>query len=420
MNRYAVCTLSIMCIVAGAFSGAIWTYENGTPQTGTASAGYATNSSNDASAAFGNPAAMALLDRTQILVGGLANFITTEFKVDSATFTGGNGGPAGIVLPAGGLYYVHNLSAPFKLGFALNSYADGSVDYKNSWSGRYYTQHSLLLTFNANPVASYRLLPWLSVGAGISLGFARINQQAAINNMLDSLPDGTIRASGNQLALGGNGGVLIETVKKIRIGMTYRSPHTFTFSKIIELENVGPTLATQLSSAGISGSSSKIKVSIPQEVAIGVYIPVVDKVAVMVDANWQNWSSFGSLDLQIPSTPVTTLTVKQNLNDTWHIATGVHYHMNEPLLLTLGFAYDSSPSIQGSRSTSLPVDRQLRYAGGFQYDLQKKLIIGLAYEFIDLGTSPIDLSRGSLSGVLKGKYDTNSNQLASMTLAWLF
>jgi opacity protein-like surface antigen len=72
------------------------------------------------------------------------------------------------------------------------------------------------------------------------------------------------------------------------------------------------------------------------------------------------------------------------------------------------------------RTPSFPVDRQLRYAGGVWYDLKNKLTIGGAYEFIDLGISPINLFRGPLSGLLKGKYDTNSEHVITLTLGWRF
>lgn len=415
-----MCIIFVITLLSASHGGGAWIYENGTSQIGTASAGYATGSGNDASAAFGNPAAMSLLDSTQILAGALVSFLRTKFALDTSSFAGGDGGEAGTVLPSGGVFYVHNLPLPLKLGFVLNSYVTGAVEYDHGWSGRYYNQKSVLLTFNANPVASYRILPWMSVGAGISLGFARIDQQAAINNSLDLASDGTIKASGNQVAFGGNGGVLFEPGKKIRVGVTYRSPQTYTFSDIITVSDVGPTLTALINVAGLSGSNSKIKVTVPQEAAAGVYVPVTDNVTVLIDANWQDWSSFGRLDVQVPSTPVSSLTVRQKLNDTWHIATGVHYQLNNLLLLTAGFAYDSSPSETNNRTPSLPVDRQLRYAGGVRYDLKNKLTIGGAYEFIDLGTSPIDLFRGPLGGLLKGKYNTNSDQVVNLTLAWRF
>jgi long-chain fatty acid transport protein len=420
MRRAIVCIVLMLTLLSIAYGGGAWIYENGTSQTGTASAGYATGSGDDASSAFGNPAAMSLLDRTQILVGALVFFQGTEFALDTSSIAGGDGGEAGTVLPSGGVYYVHNLPLPLKLGFVLNSYVAGAVEYNDDWSGRYYNQKSILLTFNANPVASYRILPWISIGAGISLGFARIDQQSAINNSLDFAPDGNIKASGNQVALGGNSGILFEPGRKIRVGATYRSPQTYTFSNIITITDIGPTLTALINVAGLSRRNSKIKVTIPQEAAAGVYVPLSNNLIMMVDANWQDWSSFGRLDVQISSTPVSSLTVRQKLNDTWHIATGVHYILNKLLLLTAGFAYDSSPSVMNYRTPSFPVDRQLRYAGGVWYDLKNKLTIGGAYEFIDLGTSPINLFRGPLSGLLKGKYDTNSEHVITLTLGWRF
>ena len=96
-------------------------YETGAPDLGTASAGRAAIAA-DASTTAANPAAMTLLDRTQLLsaVGALPPF--TNFDLAPQTTTSGGGGDnAGVFTPIGGFFYAHKLSERLWLGLATDS-----------------------------------------------------------------------------------------------------------------------------------------------------------------------------------------------------------------------------------------------------------------------------------------------------------
>ena len=96
------------------------------------------------------------------------------------------------------------------------------------------------------------------------------------------------------------------------------------------------------------------------------------------------------------------------------------YRLAPAWLLSLGFAYDSSAVGDADRIPALPVDRQLRYAIGIQYDWNQDVTWGLAYEFVDLGNAPINIRRGPLAGQLTGDYPTNHIQFVATNLIWKF
>ena len=89
--------------------------------------------------------------------------------------------------------------------------------------------------------------------------------------------------------------------------------------------------------------------------------------------------------------------------------------------MSAGVAYDTSPIKHSSdRSPSLPLDRQIRYALGLQYDLDENITLGCAYEFLDAGKARVDKEGGPFRGDLKGKYDTNYINLFNMNIVWRF
>jgi long-chain fatty acid transport protein len=58
-------------------------------------------------------------------------------------------------------------------------------------------------------------------------------------------------------------------------------------------------------------------------------------------------------------------------------------------------AYDRSPVDTSKRSVALPLDRNLRYALGVQYDWSANVTLGLAYEYLDAGNARVRQSKPS-------------------------
>lgn len=394
-------------------AGGMWVYETASPDVGTASAGRAALA-DDASTAFGNPAGMTRLG-SQLLFGLQPTVVTTEFDVGGGTTVSGtDGGNAGGLLPAGGIYGVYRARDDLRVGFALNSYAGGALDYESNWVGRYITTESTLLTFNLNPAIAYRVLPWLSVGGGFSVQWAKLKDELAIDNRIESLPDGFMKYEDNNFGFGGNAGALFEIDDRTRVGVTWRSQVNHGFSDAPSFGQLGPGLEAALRRAGVFGAALDLGVTIPQEVMLSVYRQLTDDLAVMANFNWQNWSQFGQLNVALSTEPPRSQAVDADLDDTFQGALGVHYRLGEPTMLLLGFAYDSSPATEHTRTPALPLDQQLRFAAGVQYDVNADYTIGAAYEYASLGSAAIDSTRPS--GTVQGDYQTNSLNVFNFTV----
>jgi long-chain fatty acid transport protein len=415
-----VWTVMIVGLLAGspAWAAGLWLYEGGQPDVGTATAGRAALA-NDASTAAINPAGMTRLDDSQVLVGVQPLLVRAKFDASGGTTTaGGNGGDAGSWVAAGSASYVHSVSEDFKLGFALGSYFGLGLDYDDDWVGRYYVTEGGFVTYGANPSAAYRINDWLSVGAGVSVIYAELTQKAAINNVLDGLPDGELKLEEDDVGYGFNLGLLLEPRAGTRFGITYRSEVDLEFDDALSIKGLGPTLSAAL--GGVLGADVDLDMTLPQAVTVSGYHELTDRLAVMANVGWQEWSEFGKSDITISSQTTTSLTQDRNYNDTWHFAFGVQYRVTDPWLLSAGIAYDESPVDDDDRTPDLPLDRQIRYAVGAQYDWDDDISFGFAYEYLDAGDAKIDQFRGPLAGRLVGEYDTNEIHIIAVNLSWKF
>jgi long-chain fatty acid transport protein len=400
------------------WTAGLWLYEGGQPDVGTATAGRAALA-NDASTAATNPAGMTRLDRSQVLVGVQPVLVRAKFDADGGTTTTGtNGGDAGDWVMAGGAGYVHSVSEDFKLGLSMGSYFGLGLDYDDDWVGRYYVTEGEFLTFGVNPTAAYRINDWLSVGAGVSLVYAELTQKAAINNVLDGLPDGELKLEDDDVGYGFNLGLLVEPQVGTRFGLSYRSEVEIEFDDALSLKGLGPTLEAAL--GGVLGAKVDLEMNIPQMVMLSGYHELTDRLAIMANIGWQEWSEFGKSDITISSQTTTSLTQDRNYDDTWHVALGMQYRISEPWLLSAGVAFDESPVDDDDRTPDLPLDRQIRYALGAQYDWDEDITFGFAYEYLDAGDAEIDQFRGPLAGRLEGEYDTNEIHFFAFNLSWKF
>jgi long-chain fatty acid transport protein len=409
--------LLVLCILFAAApvqAGALWLYEAATPDMGVAGAGRQA-AAQDASTASGNPAGMTRLDRSQAEGGFLGFYPVNKFKVQESTVSGGGVGNAGSFAPGGTLNYVHSLSPDLKLGLGIGSYMGAGLDYGDSWAGRYYAEKVDLLTVTINPSVGYRVNPWLSIGGGVDFVYGDISAQTAINTVEPG--DGRLKYNASDVGYGFNAGVLFEVSPQTRFGVTYLSEVQLNFKDQPKFQNLG-TLGNDLQANGLLNSDLKVNWNFPQQVALGAYHELTQDLVLVATVNWQDWSRLGSLEFSVRDS--NTVGVKIPMKDTYHVGLGAYYRVAQPWLLMLGWAYDTSPiSSTKDRSPALPVDRQIRYAAGVQYEWNKDIALGFAYTLVDAGNCKINQT-GTLTGDLEGKYDPNIIHAFNLNLVYRF
>jgi len=422
MRRYGRSVLLfalILVLAAGpAYAGGLWLSVQPTPDMGVAGAG-SQAAGFDASTATANPAAMTRLDRSQMEVGIMGIYPDMQFNVKNATFGGNDGGNAGYLSPVPTLNYVHSVSPDFKLGIGVGSYFGLGLNYSNEWAGKYYVQRASFTTLAVNPTIGYRILPWLSVGGGVSVVQGSLSERVAVNTLLEP-GDGRLKYDASDVGYGYNLGVLFELSPQTRVGITYVSQVNLDFKDDLRFKNMeGTILGGLLNASGLLDSQLKLNVTIPAQLAIGAYQALTDKLALVGTVNWQNWSKFGEPEIGVADS--NTVTADLDYQDTYHAGLGVYYRVADPWLLMAGFGYDTSPTSSSSqRSPILPLGATFTYSAGVQYDWNKDLSVGAAYALVDAGSAKVNRSGGPLKGDLEGEYDTNFIHAFNVNVVYRF
>ena len=416
---------------ASAWAGGLYLYEVSNADVGLASAGLAARAQ-DASTLFTNPAGMTRIDRPQLQLGIQPIYVDIKFDPDSNTsphnLTIPNGqraddGDTSGWLPAGSTFYVHPVTKDLRLGIGVLGFFGLALDYEDDWVGRYYLKEVTLQGFTIMPSVAYRVNGWLSVGAGLNAMYGVLNQKVGVNNNplgVGAYPDGQLEVDDKVWGFGGLFGILIEPTQRTRFGLTYLTSTKLEFESDADFSDLRPGLQTILGNKGLLGAKLELPINAPQSVMLSGYHEINDRLAIMGNVGWQDWSQFGKVDIVVSSEDTNTLTVNRNYKDTWHVAAGLQYKMSQPWLLEFGVAYDSSMMDDEDRTPDVPVGETWRFGAGANYKLKDNIDVGLAYECAWGGDLPMDINRGPLSGRVSGEYTNTALHFINLALNWRF
>jgi len=412
---------SLLFLAVPAWAGGLYLYEIGTPDVGTAAAGYAARAQ-DASTVFTNPAGMTRLDRPEIQFGIQPMYLDLKFSPDSSTTQSGPEGDPSAWIPAGSMFYVHPVSKDVRLGFGMFGNFGLSLEYEDDWVGRYYVQEATLQSLTFMPSVAYRVSPQISVGAGLGIVYAIFKDTVAIPNrqLFDPLPDGQLKLEDHDWSANGKFGILYEPTKTTRFGVTYTTQTVLKFKNPLEWSGLGPGLEAFLQSSGKLNSRLDLGMREPQAVMVSAFHDLTDRLALLASVGWEQWSKFGKIDVGFVDNTTRSLTTDLNYKDTWHGALGAQYRLSDPWLLSVGVAYDSAMLDDDQRSPALPVGDTWRFALGGQYRWSPKLTLSGAYELAWGGNLPMNVSRGPVAGTVSGEYKDTAIHVLDLTMNYKF
>jgi long-chain fatty acid transport protein len=416
---------------AAANAGGLIAYEVGTADVGLASAGYGARAQ-DASTVFTNPAGMTRLDGTQFLATGQVLWSDTNLALGSGTSAALGRNDGGHALGSdgwflgGGAFMSYSVSPDLKLGLALTGNFGAPLDYDDDWAGRYYVQDTTLLGLSILPAIAYRVSEKLSLGASLNALYGIYENQVAINNSRWGAADGSLAIDDNDWAFGVNLGLLYEINENTRIGLTWNSRVDLDFESLPQFSGLSPELRAILDRRGTLNSRIKVGITVPQQAMASLFSQVNDRWAVLASIGWQEWSEFGQVQLGIdnPQNP-TSLTTDLDFDDTWHIAAGAQYQLNDAWRLSFGIAYDSDFQDGSQVSPLLPANSAWRFGIGGEQKLRGGAFWGIAAAYMYGGTLDTDLqSDVSVSDGGRGDLDGSYEDLSTFYLAayynWTF
>lgn len=416
----------IPSLLAAAFSGTAGAagfqlLEQNASGIGNAYAGSAAVADN-ASTIFYNPAGMTQLRDREISVGLSAIDISFKFKNSNSsvgalagTGNGGEGGGLGLI-PNG--YVSWALTKDIYLGFGIGAPFGLMTEYDKRWVGAAQSQKFEITTVNLNPSIAYRVNDMVSIGVGanwqkIDAEYQRLAGISAGTSLV------TAKLKLDDDAWGWNAGVLFKLSPATKVGLSYRSTIKYKTTGNSSLSSDGSLLGNgTLAALNAAGASSNVKatIEVPDTFILSGTHQLNDRWELLGDVSWTGWSSIPKVDI-IRTSGVASGTVAQTLDtrfrDTWRVALGANYKLNDQWLLKFGVAYDQTPVDSASyRLVSLPDNDRTWFSVGAAWKPNKdaRLDLGAAYLYIKDASINNNQTTGQAvpRGTVSGKYEDSA------------
>jgi long-chain fatty acid transport protein len=362
----------------------------------------------DASTLFFNPAGMTRLEAPEFQVAAYLLMPTSTVRDTGSTaatpgtlgnplpYEGGGGGNPYDPTPVPNLFYARPINERAWYGFGLTTPFGLANGYDDDFFARYDSSRSSLRVLDLQPSFAVQLNDRVAVGGGINLQYA----DATLRNALPdpTVPGGPTLETDGQFALEGdswdygfNVGVLVELDEATRLGLHYRQGITHTLKGT----------ATTRMPVGLGGASEsdrgRADLKLPDMIFLGLSHRFSERWTGLAQYTWFNWSNFDEIAVKLDAGPDPD-PVQQNYRNSWALALGAEYLLNDRWTLRGGIQYDRTPTRDGFRNTRTPDGDRTWLSAGASYERGPRLGFEFAYTYFHVGRESLDLTRTFYAG----------------------
>lgn len=382
---------------------------------GNAYAGSAAVAEN-ASTIYFNPAGMTQLQARELSAG--LSLVRPSFKFtdqgSSAGVLSGGAQDAGDWAALPNAYLSWALNRDLYVGVGLGAPFGLVTEYNRDWIGSAHSIKFDIKTININPSIAWRVNEKVSLGFGVN--WQRMEVEYLRRAGIVDLPAGaggvpiprplsqsfaTLDADDD--SWGWNVGALFNISDATKVGLSYRSKVKHELEGSLSVS--GPVPA--FNAAASSGANASVE--LPDTFIASFTHKLDPRWELLGDVSWTGWSSIDKVDIMRNSGSLAQR-LDTDFQDTWRVALGANYQLNDAWKLKFGVAFDETPVKNAEkRLTSLPDNDRIWFSFGGQWKPSKgsALDMGAAYLYVDdarINNGAVnDLSKG----LVKGDYDSS-------------
>ena len=269
-----------------------------------------------------------------------------------------------------------------------------------------------LTTETINPVIAIKLSPTLSIGGGVMVNYAKISLQKGLSPVPNN---DSFKFDGDSWDVGYNIGLLWHPEEKISIGATFRSASTKGFSGQTETVLPGYYPATNP-----HYSPANADWPFPLEAAFGISYRPTPKWNLEFDADYTDWSSLGTVNINQTAPPFflgTTTPFPLDWGSSWYFEWGATRYFNNGWHISAGYIFNEN-SMPDANYTPLVADLDKHFLSLGVGHKGKSFDFDIAYQF-GYGPTRIVSSATGQSAPANGNY-TFISHAVSVSAGWHF
>lgn len=416
--KAAAAAVMAVCAASAAHAAGFMLTEQSAGALGRAYAGVGVDGT-DISGVYYNPATMTLHPGTQIQAGFVAVGLDLAFEGtnDYAGETE-NGQYNTQAIPHG--YISHQLTDNMWIGLAMTVPFGMGTEYKDDWNLGNRGISAEVLTFDFNPNVAWKVSDKLSLGAGMSIQYAKADLKMAkklkgqeFNSEIDA----------DSTAWGFNVGLMWSPLDNLRFGLSYRSKINHNADGDLTFSNNSVLVGTLLPES----VDATATISTPAWAMATAAWDVNELLSLYATFRWTDWSSFdeltidgGTHNIMGQPTPLGD-TIKNKWQDTYLFSVGADLRFTNWWTFRAGIGYETSPIDEPEyRTAIIPDADRWWFALGSTFKATENMQIDVSAAWLH-GTGERDLYADQKPGADKvGRFDKLDAYLFGVQLVYKF
>ena len=416
--KAAAAAVMAVCAASAAHAAGFMLTEQSAGALGRAYAGVGVDGT-DISGVYYNPATMTLHPGTQIQAGFVAVGLDLAFEGtnDYAGETE-NGQYNTQAMPHG--YISHQLTDNMWIGLAMTVPFGMGTEYKDDWNLGNRGISAEVLTFDFNPNVAWKVSDKLSLGAGMSIQYAKADLKMAkklngqeFNSEIDA----------DSTAWGFNVGLMWSPLDNLRFGLSYRSKINHNADGDLTFSNNSVLVGTLLPES----VDATATISTPAWAMATAAWDVNELLSLYATFRWTDWSSFdeltidgGTHNIMGQPTPLGD-TIKNKWQDTYLFSVGADLRFTNWWTFRAGIGYETSPIDEPEyRTAIIPDADRWWFALGSTFKATENMQIDVSAAWLH-GTGERDLYADQKPGADKvGRFDKLDAYLFGVQLVYKF
>ena len=306
------------------------------------------------------------------------------------------------------------------VSFGLGVYAPfgGNMSWPQNTGFRSVAMDGSLTYLTINPVVAFKVLPSLSIGGGVMVNYANMNMEQGLSYFQNPLTN-FFRFSGKGWSVGYNLGVLWQPHEKVSIGASFRSSATVTLD--------GQTTYEKQPFISATNQSAKAGFTFPITAVVGLSYRPTPKWNIEFDADYTDWSSFGTVTINQSATSsgvATNIPVKLDWQGSWMYELGATRYFDNGWHASAGIVYNEN-SVPNAYYTPLAADMDRYFLSAGTGYKGKHFNFDIAYQFgcgpthTVTGSQPSSTPAVASGQTANGNYDFISHAV-SVSVGWRF
>lgn len=276
----------------------------------------------------------------------------------------------------------------FAAGISFYTPYGSKIDWSDNWPGAELNQRVKLQIFTVQPTFSWKILPNLSVGAGIMVTWGNVDMSkglvsgSSLDMMLQAMGNpyrfgsttpASVGLKGNaDVAVGANIGALWDINKKWTVGASWRSQQTMKVrsgeATVTYANDVARTILEQRLNM-IHQANFKAQMPAPWVLNFGVSYRPIEKLVIAADAQLTGWHAYQHLDVEFLSEQVKPYDqhIDKNYKNSWTFKLGAQYDLTHRFQVRAGLIVDQTPVSKQHYNPETPGETKIEPSVGLSF-----------------------------------------------------